>query len=136
MAGKLPIPLTRKKLENEALSDEAFRRNSDLVRAGFWPKFWKVLGHVPFSDELLSSWYALTDPATPRYVKGLLAAALAYFVMPVDLVPDLIMGLGFMDDAAVLAAVVKLVDRHITQAHREAAQKRLSEGEPDRKNFD
>ena len=121
MSGKLPIPLTKKALENEAHSDAAFERNRALVQSGFMPKFWRVLAHIPFAEDLLAAWYALKDPQTPRYVQGLLAAALAYFVMPLDLVPDFIALLGFTDDAAVLAGVVKLVDRHITITHREAA---------------
>lgn len=127
MSGKLPRHLTEEALDEEARSDIAFERNRATVQKGFEPKFWKVVSHIPFADSLLAGWYALTDPQTPRYIQGLLAAALAYFVMPLDLIPDFIIGLGFMDDAAVLAGVMKLVDRYVTLEHRAAAMKRLAD---------
>ena len=60
-----------------------------------------------------------------------LLAALAYFVMPVDAVPDVILCLGFTDDAAVLAAVLRTLGPHVREEHRlkaRAALARLREG--------
>ncbi len=39
----------------------------------------------------------------------LIIAAVLYFVMPIDVIPDFIFGLGYMDDAAVLAWVFSMV---------------------------
>ena len=39
----------------------------------------------------------------------LIIAAVLYFVMPIDVIPDFIFGLGFVDDAAVLAGVFSVV---------------------------
>jgi uncharacterized membrane protein YkvA (DUF1232 family) len=50
-------------------------------------------------------------------------AALAYFVLPTDAVPDFIAGLGYTDDAAVFAAMLAIVGRHLKPRHREAARK-------------
>jgi uncharacterized membrane protein YkvA (DUF1232 family) len=58
-------------------------------------------------------------------VRGMLLAALAYFVLPYDLVPDMLPVLGFADDAALLATVIGLVATHITPAHRAAAARSL-----------
>jgi uncharacterized membrane protein YkvA (DUF1232 family) len=38
-----------------------------------------------------------------------MAGAVVYFVMPADLIPDLLLGIGFVDDAAVVSAVVRTV---------------------------
>ena len=46
----------------------------------------------------------MTDPATDRKVKLTLVAALAYFVMPFDIIPDILPIMGFTDDAAVITA--------------------------------
>ena len=64
---------------------------------------------------------------TPLRAKGILLAALAYFVLPTDVIPDMIFGLGFTDDAAVLMAAITAVRAHITPAHRAAAREALSE---------
>jgi uncharacterized membrane protein YkvA (DUF1232 family) len=45
-----------------------------------------------------------TDPRVPTRYKVMAAAALLYFISPVDAVSDFIPGLGYLDDAAVLAA--------------------------------
>ena len=60
----------------------------------------------------------------------LLLAALAYFILPFDLIPDMIAGLGFADDAALLTAVIGLVAAHITPAHRAAAARALDKELP------
>jgi uncharacterized membrane protein YkvA (DUF1232 family) len=52
-------------------------------------------------------------------------AALAYFVMPVDAIPDIVAGLGFTDDAAVFAALMAVIGRNLKPRHREAAKRDL-----------
>ena len=89
---------------------------------GFWPKFWSSLGQVPFSKDLAAAWYCANDDKTPGRVKGVLFAALAYFVVPIDLLPDFIAGIGFTDDATVLATTMAVVAAHIKPAHRRDAR--------------
>jgi uncharacterized membrane protein YkvA (DUF1232 family) len=63
-------------------------------------------------------------------VKGVLLAALAYFVIPTDMVPDVIAGLGFTDDATVLATALGVVGTHIKPRHKRAARRLLHLPEP------
>lgn len=100
-------------------------RDEQLVREGFWPKITRHAAHLPFADELLAAWYCATDANTPLKVKGTLFGALAYFILPFDVIPDIILGLGFTDDMAVLITAVTLVRNHITQAHRDKAREML-----------
>jgi uncharacterized membrane protein YkvA (DUF1232 family) len=53
-------------------------------------------------------WGILRDPRTPIGLKGILAAALAYVVLPVDLIPDAIPIIGQADDLTVLLLVLDL----------------------------
>jgi uncharacterized membrane protein YkvA (DUF1232 family) len=93
-------------------------------------RFWKKLGRyavlIPFTDDLLAAYYCALDRETPHAVRGALIAAVGYFVLPADSIPDLVPALGFTDDAAVLAATIKYVSSHIKPEHREAAQARLA----------
>jgi uncharacterized membrane protein YkvA (DUF1232 family) len=100
-------------------------RNERIVRGGFWTKLLKLAGNVPFADDAAAAYFCAVDPATPTRVKGILLAALAYFVLPFDAVPDFIAGLGFTDDAAVMAMALGLVARHITPEHRARARAAL-----------
>jgi uncharacterized membrane protein YkvA (DUF1232 family) len=100
-------------------------RNERIVHDGFWKKLLKFAGKVPFADDAAAAYFCATDPATPSRVKGILLAALAYFVMPFDVIPDFIAGLGFTDDAAVLAMAMALVAKHVTPQHRAKARAAL-----------
>ena len=100
-------------------------RDESRVRRGFWPKLRRVLGRLPFAEDLLAAYYCATDARTPTYVKAVLMAAVAYFVLPTDLLPDFIAYLGFTDDAAVLLAALKAVEGHLTAAHRGRARAKL-----------
>jgi uncharacterized membrane protein YkvA (DUF1232 family) len=51
----------------------------------------------------------LRDPSVPRRAKLLLAFALAYLAMPLDLVPDFIPVVGALDDALIVALVLRAV---------------------------
>ena len=97
------------------------------LRRDFWRKLRGVLAHVPFAEELLAAYYCAFDRATPAQVKASLVAAIAYFVLPFDAIPDMLPLIGFTDDAAVLAATIKLVASHITPEHRQAAREKLEE---------
>jgi uncharacterized membrane protein YkvA (DUF1232 family) len=106
----------------KALVPEVVRVNERRVAQGFWPKIRRVAAHVPFAPEALSVWWCARDPATPTAAKGLMLAALAYFVLPTDAIPDILAGIGFTDDAAVFAALVAVVGKNIKPHHRAAAR--------------
>jgi uncharacterized membrane protein YkvA (DUF1232 family) len=108
-----------------ALVPAVVRVNEIRVRRGFWPKLTRVAGKIPFAKDLLSLWFCARDPNTPAAAKGMILAGLAYFVLPVDVIPDVIAGLGFTDDAAVIAALISLVSANIKPEHRAAAGEAL-----------
>jgi uncharacterized membrane protein YkvA (DUF1232 family) len=108
-----------------ALVPAVVRLNEQRVMQGFWPKIRKVAARIPFATEALSVWYCARDEETPAAAKGMMLAALAYFVMPVDAIPDVLAGIGFTDDAAVFAALLALVGRNLKPRHREAAREFL-----------
>ncbi|MGN8020812.1 YkvA family protein [Phyllobacterium sp. 22229] len=107
------------------------RAREETVRARFWKTARKAAKSIPFLDEVIAGYYCALDPATPTWVRGTLLAALAYFVMPFDIIPDFIVGLGFTDDAAVLMAALNAIRNHVTPAHREAAKKAIADLDKD-----
>jgi uncharacterized membrane protein YkvA (DUF1232 family) len=116
-----------------AFSSAAFRFRSgaettgeeSLVRRSFWRKTKRVAARLPFARELLAAYYCAFDRDTPLHVKTALIGTLAYFVLPTDVIPDFLPALGYADDAASLAATLRLVAAHILPAHRDAAQAAL-----------
>jgi uncharacterized membrane protein YkvA (DUF1232 family) len=112
----------------EILGPEEASEKEARVRDRFWPTVRKALRTIPFIDEVVAAYYAMLDPTTPTRARLTLIAALAYFVTPFDFVPDFIVGLGFIDDASVLAAAIAAVRSSIKPEHREAARRALSDG--------
>ncbi|NBB15667.1 DUF1232 domain-containing protein [Caulobacter sp. SLTY] len=109
----------------KALVPEVIRVNEMRVREGFWPKVRKVAAKVPFLDDALAIWWCARDPETPIAAKGMMLAGLAYFILPTDAIPDVLAGVGFTDDAAVIAALLAVVGKNIKDRHRAAARKFL-----------
>ncbi len=56
-------------------------------------------------------WFAYRDPRTPLAVKALCIFIVAYALSPIDLVPDFIPVLGYVDDALLLPALIWLAVR-------------------------
>lgn len=104
--------------------------DEDLVQAGLMDKVRETMGKVPFTEDAVAAFYAARDPKTPSHAKALLFGALAYFIVPTDMVPDFIAGLGFTDDAAVLIGAYKAIAGHITDAHKAAARAFLGKQTP------
>ena len=109
-------------------SEADFARDAETVRRRFWAKAKRFAAQLPFAEDLLTAYYCAFDRATPLPVKAALVAALAYFVLPYDVVPDMLPVLGFADDAAVLATAIRMVAAHIRPEHRDAARQALSRG--------
>ena len=107
---------------SRALVPHVMRLNERRVARGFWPKIRKVAARVPFASEALAVWFCARDDETPVAAKGMMLAALAYFVMPVDAIPDVIAGVGYTDDAAVFMAMLSIVGKNLKPRHREAAR--------------
>jgi len=109
----------------KALAPTVQRVNEMRVRKGFWPKIRSTAARIPFAGQALAAWYATQDPQTPMAAKGIMLGALAYFVMPIDAIPDVFAGIGFTDDAAVIAAVLATLGAHVKRKHREQAEAAL-----------
>lgn len=62
---------------------------------------------------LSRSWARREYRAVPWRALVYVVGAVVYFVNPVDLIPDVLTGLGFVDDAAVIAAVVRSVNAEL-----------------------
>jgi uncharacterized membrane protein YkvA (DUF1232 family) len=99
------------------------------VRSSFFRTLRRAARHVPFMQDVVASYYCAIDPETPSASKGILLAALAYFVLPIDIVPDFLFGLGFTDDIAVLWAAFGAVRHNIKPEHYVRAAAALDEVE-------
>lgn len=96
--------------------------HEQVVRTRFLTKVKRQVRRFKPARDAASMYFCLLDPATPLWVKGTVAAALAYFVMPIDAIPDFLPIIGLGDDAGVVAGAFAAVATHITEEHREKAR--------------
>jgi uncharacterized membrane protein YkvA (DUF1232 family) len=99
--------------------------NEVRVRTGFWPKIRRTAARIPFARQVVSVYYSARDPETPTAAKGIMVGALAYFVLPIDAIPDIFAGIGFTDDAAVIAALIATLGANIKRRHKDQADAAL-----------
>jgi uncharacterized membrane protein YkvA (DUF1232 family) len=92
-------------------------KRANKVRSRFWPVFRKALKQLPFARDIVAAYYCAMDPATPTRVRATLLAAFAYFVLPFDMVPDILALVGFGDDVVVLTAAIAMVRASMTAKH-------------------
>lgn len=98
------------------------KENEEMVTKNFWAKTKKFAGKIPFTKDAIAMYYCALDAKTPLWAKGIAFGALAYFISPIDAIPDALIGLGFTDDAAVIAAGIKAISAQVTDEHRDKAE--------------
>ena len=76
-------------------------------------------------------WFALRNPFTPWWIKMLIALVVAYALSPIDLIPDFIPVLGYLDDLILLPIfiwlAIQLLPPEVLAKSRSAAEAWLNE---------
>lgn len=79
--------------------------------------------------DVVALWIAARDPRVPWYAKGLAGIVAAYALSPIDLIPDFIPVLGYLDDVLIVPAgiwlVVRMIPPELMAEFREQADRRL-----------
>ena len=93
----------------------------------FWEKLKKVAGRAGAKAVYyaLVLFYTLTDPDTPGKYKAVIAGALGYLILPLDLLPDFLPFAGYADDWAALIAAVSYVLSAISDKNKAKAKEQL-----------
>lgn len=71
--------------------------------------------------------YAAQGENTPAWAKATMYGALAYFILPADMVPDLIPGAGFADDLGAILTAVATVAAYVTPEVRAKAAEQVKQ---------
>ncbi len=113
-------------LEIEQSDDEYSRQYSER-------KFWdKLLGYAKTAgsevvERALQLYFALQNPQTPAWAKGVIIAALGYFIAPLDAIADVVPGVGYSDDLGVLFLALAAVAMYVTPEVTEKARAKMKE---------
>lgn len=74
--------------------------------------------------KVLELYGALMSPNTPTWAKTAIVPPLGYFILPMDAIPDIVIGAGYFDDLGVLTAAVAAVAASITPEIKKSAKER------------
>ncbi len=110
----------------EILPPEPEAAREERVKRKFWKTLARAASVIPFAEDVVAAYYCAFDPQTPTRVRATLIGALAYFVLPFDVVPDFLAVVGFTDDATVLMATLAMLRGHIKPVHQAAAREALA----------
>ncbi|MFT6397175.1 MAG: uncharacterized membrane protein YkvA (DUF1232 family) [Bradymonadia bacterium] len=112
--------------EQERVSPEVYDSMEEVDERKFIRRIRRLASKLPFARHAVAMWHAMKDDGTPMAAKGLILGAIAYFMLPVDLIPDFLAGFGFTDDAAVILAAMKTVGKYLKPEHYERAESTLA----------
>ncbi len=99
----------------------------DYSDSSFWDKLknFALKAGSEVIEKALYLYYAAQRPETPTWARTVIFGALAYFISPVDAIPDIIPVAGFTDDLGALAAAIGVVSMYITDEVKSQAKQKL-----------
>lgn len=112
LAGKI-LKKNSQKVADEDIQkvvEQADRINSKFEQSGALHRF---LDDARMIGSMIADYWNGRYKKIPYWVIASVVAALLYVLNPLDIVPDFILGIGLLDDAAVFAACLALVEKQI-----------------------
>jgi uncharacterized membrane protein YkvA (DUF1232 family) len=88
-------------------SEEEVEKNIEYVEDNLWSKLEKSGKRISFAKDILALYRYMRDPLVRWHRKAIIVAALVYFIIPIDTIPDLTPLFGYMDDLGVITALLK-----------------------------
>ncbi len=88
-------------------SEEKTTEQVRFVEENLWTKLERVGKKISFAKDILALYKYLRDPFVSWHRKAIVAAALVYFISPIDAIPDIAPLVGYLDDLGVITALMK-----------------------------
>lgn len=116
--------------KNGILTEKRLEKYQDhYAEERLWSKMKKFAARLggKATYYVLVLYYVLQSPDVPLSNKTMILGALGYFILPLDLIPDLIPALGFTDDIAALTLAYKAIQSSITPEIKARAEAKVKE---------
>ena len=114
----------------EEIENLEFEKYEDKYsESGLWDKIRKNIAKIGVKViyQALLLYYVAQSPNCPSKIKAGIIGALGYLISPIDLIPDIIPGIGYADDAAAIATAVALAQIYITDEIKEQAKAKIAD---------
>lgn len=94
---------------------EEYKEKEKFVDENLWGKLEKSGKRISFAKDILALYRYMKDPLVKWYRKAIVVAALVYFIVPIDTIPDLTPLFGYMDDLGVITALLKYLGNELME---------------------
>ena len=113
---------------NEQNDERYGRYEGEYSQPRFFAKLFKHAGRIGTSllYKALQLFYVAQKPEVPLKVKATIYGALGYFILPFDVIPDMIVGVGYGDDASAVLVALGIAHMYIDEDAREQAKQKLA----------
>lgn len=109
----------KEKKVKEQSSEEEVQEKIEYVDENLWTKLEKSGKRISFAKDILALYRYMKDPIVKWYRKAIVVAALIYFIIPIDTIPDLTPFFGYLDDLGVITAVLKYLGHELIDYYPE-----------------
>lgn len=99
--------------DTEKRSQEEIERDLRYVDERLWEKVQRVGKKISFANDIIALYNYMMDNYVSWHRKAIVAAALIYFISPIDAIPDLTPLFGYMDDLGVITALMKFLGHEL-----------------------
>ncbi len=116
-------------LEEQEVLEQMQKSEKYYSDEKFWDKLKKFAKKAGSSVvyAVLLLYYTLQKPEVPKKTKAIIIGALGYFILPVDLIPDMLLGIGFTDDLGALGIALFQVAMYIDDDVKMKAKAKLED---------
>lgn len=116
-------------LEEQEALEQMKKSEQYFTEEKFWDKLKKFAKKAGSSVvyAVLLLYYTLQKPEVPKKTKAVIIGALGYFILPVDLIPDMMLGVGFTDDLGALGIALFQVAMYIDDDIKQKAKIKLAD---------
>jgi uncharacterized membrane protein YkvA (DUF1232 family) len=101
--------------------------NEEISSSTFWRKLRGMVASAGqktlFSSLVL--FHCLREHDTPAWARGVIVGALGYLILPSDLIPDILPGIGYGDDWSTIVVALGTVAAYIKETHKQRANEQL-----------
>lgn len=94
---------------------EEYKEKEKFVDENLWGKLEKSGKRISFAKDILALYRYMKDPLVKWYRKAIVVAALVYFIVPIDTIPDLTPLFGYLDDLGVITALLKYLGSELLE---------------------
>lgn len=100
---------TIEEMESEVDSRESFDEGTEYVEERLWVKLEKFGKKLSFAKDIMALYHYLIDNSVSWQRKAIIVGALVYFIVPIDVIPDIVPLIGYMDDLGVITSVLRFM---------------------------